>query len=307
VHPARGVELFHFKTDGNPSAATLLAAGVGKIASAIPHLLCGGWTKLRNREIHTAEHAAGIIILIADTFLLRNTIFYAVDEVLCRTLQTDNGEQTQRNQQLVPFIAIHQVRPDGAANMLRNFFHTAATAASAPGLHDLGIQHQRIHRFQNSDRQVGGSGAFSAAGHRAEGGAGSVALEHTDVPLTAKQHHFLFHRTNTAEFLDISGCYACLTADLAVDTDTDLIESPIERNCIDIHIRPQHVGAFDTDRAGVIDNLLTVLRQIHTDILVAIFVTTGIQNTVCIDTHHFFSVRRTHSVFSHETFTSVII
>ena len=213
-----------------------------------------------------------------------------------------------------PIATIQDVQPGtnlatfGMCSSLANPAVAAATAAAgSAGFHDLGIKNKRIHRFQNSNRQIGGSGAFSAAGHRAEAGAGAVALKHADVSFTAKQNHFLLYHAHAAELLNIPGRNACLAADLAVDADADLIESPIEGHCIDIHIRPQNVGALDADSAGVIDNLLTVFRQIHTDILVAIFVTTGIQNTVCIDTHHFFSVRRTHSVFSHETFTSVII
>jgi hypothetical protein len=289
------------------SAAAFLTASVGKVASATPNLRCGGRTKLRNRELHAAKNAAWIVILVADTFLFGNAVLHPIDQILCGAFQTDNGEQAEGNQQLISVIGIHQMGADGAAHLLGNLLYAATAAAGSAGFHDLGIKNKRIHCFQNGNRQIGGSGAFSAAGHRAEAGAGAVALKHADVSFTAKQNHFLLHHAHTAELLNISGRNACLATDLAVDADADLIESPIEGHCIDIHIRPQNVGALDADRAGVIDNLLTVFRQIHTDILVAIFVTTGIQNTVCIDTHHFFSVRRTHSVFSHETFTSVII
>jgi hypothetical protein len=64
------------------STASALAVFIVQIV-----IVCGGeigWTKFRYRKCHISEYGAGVIILRGDTYLVGNTVFGGMDQVLSR-------------------------------------------------------------------------------------------------------------------------------------------------------------------------------------------------------------------------------
>lgn len=284
-------------------AAASLARRIG---AGAPGKTAGGRrAELVYRESHTVEQTAGIVFMYFLADLFRNTVFYCIHQVLGRTLNADDREETQGNDQFVSFGVADVAAGYCAANSLRNFVTAAATAAAILfRFYNLAGKDNRIHCFYDSNGKVGGHGAAAAVLRWAEAGAVVVALEYTYIALAAKQNYLLFYNSDTFYFLYISRGNTRFAGYTNIDLDRQLVEPSVEGNTININVRPNDSGTFAANCNTSINKFLAIAGQKYTYILETVLVATGIKNPVCIDTYHFPGRGLALSVIRHIYYTS---
>ena len=112
--------------------------------------------KLSNRERHTAEEAAGIILLVDIAFLIGHTVIGSADEILCGALDANDRENTDGGKKAEPILIVVERAGDGRCDPIGNVVAAAAaTAAVTAGLSHADRKQDRIHDLYNANREIG--------------------------------------------------------------------------------------------------------------------------------------------------------
>ena len=124
---------------------TALSTAAVLLAGSLP----SGRAKFGTGKRHGTEERTGIILLAADTFLIRHTVFGGLYQILSRSYDTNHRENTERNGQITP-IGIVKRSVDLMNHTPGNIITaTATTAARILVLVYLAVQNNGIHHLYN--------------------------------------------------------------------------------------------------------------------------------------------------------------
>lgn len=238
----------------------------------------GGRIEFRGRECHVTEEMAGTAFLCRNTFLVGNGVLGRTDQILTGTNDANDGEDADGYGEIASAIGrIAQRAIHASANMRRNVTATAATAALGGRFQDLGTKYDGIHDLNDGNGGVGGAAAELR--DTAEIVVGR-AFEDADVAFAAEENDFFLQHRDALEFLNATGADTSLKAKLDVELDVDGIEAAIEGDRRDVDLGPGNAGALDANVGCVCNDVVSKIGQKDTNVLKAIPITTGIENTV---------------------------
>lgn len=266
-------------------------------------LRCRLRAKLVYGERHGAEYAAGIVLLYSLTFLFGNAIFSRLNQILRGTYDAYDGKDTDRNGEEASATLVIKMkrRIEGRYNRLRQVVFAAASAATVAlrrSFHDLRSKQYGVYDLD--DRGGGVLFATGGLGTIAEMTAG-IALIDVDVAFTAIEDYALFEDCDSIQLLRSAATDASLDANLDIKANGNRIKATVELNGLNVDIRRNDLGTFCTDRARMLQNLVSKIRQVYANVLVAITVPTRIQDSVRVDADGISTTRRTarESIFCH--------
>ena len=244
-----------------------------------------GRAELVDREGHSAEETAGIVLLVGTALLIRHAVFGRRNEILGGALNTDDRENAESDEKLVAVVTVIKRTVHAGGDPGRNIVAAAtAAAASGAGLHNAGGEQNGVHDLHHSDGQVVRIVVAIAEVTRTDAG---ITTVNTDVPYATVKNDLLLHHGNTGELLVATKPHAGLQVHLNIKADGNLVEALVEADGIYADVSPENPGAFRTHIGAVLDNLLPEIGKKDAGILVAIAVTAGIQYAKGIDTDGF--------------------
>ena len=233
------------------------------------------------------EHLAGIVCGGRDTFLFRDGVFRAVNEILRGALDAHNGEETERNgEDLIAGIA-GKSSVQAVADRFGKIIDvdTAGMAMAFAGISDLRIQNDGVNDFKNGSRQIG-SGIFRMAAS-AEILRADLTAEDIDVALTAVKDDLLFDDGNAVDLLRSAETDADLCRDLDIHGDADLIESAVKGYAVHVDIGAKNLCAFRAHVACTFDHFARTVGKIDADVLKAVLVTAAVKDAVGVYIYRF--------------------
>lgn len=262
--------------------------------------------EFRNGEFHGAEEIAGIVGAAGYALLVGNDEISGGNEILGGTNKTDKGENTQRDHQdatlvvlasvtalattVVPVVMPAERAGETARNGVRHVAGAAAAANRlvAERLQHPHTQHDGLHHLDHG----GGDTPLLVAGLRlgAEGGAVRTGTEHTHRGIAAEEHDLLFQNSDPVEFgglgaAAVTAADASLENELDVEADVNGVEATIELDGIQTDIGPGDAGILDPNLGGAVNDLPTQIGEKNADVLKAIAIAAGIQDTVGFHAH----------------------
>lgn len=226
------------------------------------------------------EHLARIVRRRRYAFLFRNRIFRTVDKILRRTLDSHDREEAERYGEHLSGRLAADSAVDAAANgfgKLRGREAGMAAAAFA-GLHDLGVEDDRIHDLKDSDRQI--RSRLFRTGAAAEILCAGLALENVDIALAAVKNDFFLYDRDSFDLLRSADAGAYFTYDFDIHGDADLIKTAVKRHGIDLYVRADDLSALGPNASASLDKIASDVRKINDDILIAVLITAAIKNSI---------------------------
>lgn len=242
-----------------------------------------------HRECHVFKETAGIVVLADDAFLVGDTIFGNIDQILRRTLNAHDREKAECYIQMT-LVTVTQTTADACANIIGNVLactYAARRKVAARRLNDLCSQHNRLGNLNGSDRHVCGKrcGVVLVTAKITR----NAAAINADAPLTAVKNDFLFDNSDAIKFLSAAHMYTPLKGKFYIKADRHLIKATIELNRIYSYAGPKYVRTLGSDVIRAIDDLLTKLGKIYSNIFKAIFIAARVKDSVSIYTDGFFT------------------
>ena len=194
------------------------------------------------------EHFAGIVGGGGNAFLFGNGIFRAVNEVLCGALNTNDGEEAERDGEDLAVIFVGNSAVHAVADGFGEILHVEMTARALAYVENAGIQHERINDLENGGGKIvsGGFRMVTAAEVRLAG----VALEDIDVAFATIEDHLFLNDGDTVGLLRSAETSTDLNGDLDIHGDADLIKAPIEGHVVDVNVCAEDLRAFGADRGS---------------------------------------------------------
>ena len=120
----------------------------------------GRGIKFVDGECHMFEHFTGIVGGRRNAFFFGNGVFRAVNEVLCGTLNANDGEEAERDGEDLAVIFVGDPAVHAIANGLGEILHAdVAVGAKLAYVENARIEYEGIHNLKNSGRQIG-TGTF---------------------------------------------------------------------------------------------------------------------------------------------------
>ena len=113
------------------------------------------------------------------------------------------------------------------------------------------------------------------------------ALKDADITLAAVHDHLFLLDRNALKFLASTAAQAGLEGDLDIKLNGHGIKAAVKANRIDADIRPGNARVFRAYVGGVLQNIVSEIGQKHLDILKAVTIPTGIQDSIGLDANHF--------------------
>ena len=108
--------------------------------------------KFGGGETHGTENAARILGFVAGALLIRNAVFRGADKILSRALDSDNGEEAERNEELCAVLRVAKSALKIVGNSVGKIIDAGTAVALAYRLDDLGGKNYRIDRFKDRNR-----------------------------------------------------------------------------------------------------------------------------------------------------------
>lgn len=244
-----------------------------------------GRSKLADGECHGTEKFAWVGRVIFDTFFVGDDKFGGLDEILSRTNEAYQRENTQGyNKDTLPISIAVANRGGEASGYTCGDVSCTATTANRFGdvrFKHFDPQHDRLYDFYHGC----GNDVFFVARLRlgTKSRAVAAAAENADIALTAPKHDLLFKHSDAVKFLALAGANATLEDDFDVKTDGDGVKTTVELDGVDADIRPSDRGIFGSDLGGMVDDILTYVGEEYFDIFKAISVTARVEHTMCFD------------------------
>ena len=119
----------------------------------------------------------------------------------------------------------------------------------------------------------------------AEVASAGTALKDHRIALATVKDHALFQHGNALKLLRASAANASLKDHLHVKANGNRIKALIDLDGIDPDLRPYDFCAFCANGSTMLQNLVSVAREIDAYVLEAITVTAGVQHPLGVDTH----------------------
>ncbi len=183
--------------------------------------------KFGGGETHGTENAARILGFVAGAFLIRNAVFRGADKILSRALDSDHGEEAERNEEFCAVLRVAKSALKIIGNSVGKIIHTGAAVALAYRLYDLGGKNYRIDRFKDCDRKICRSGAAASLGSRAKSRASFFTSVNIHIPFASEEDKSLFHYSEAVKCLNVAGTDASLTCYFDVYLYRKLIKSAV--------------------------------------------------------------------------------
>ena len=251
-------------------------------------------------ECHCIEKTAGIVLAGSYAFLIGNAIFGSTYKILSGADYPYHREDSEayKQESLAIFIAKASVK--SRSNELGNVSATTARAAGRTAyllIHSCG-KHNGVNNLHNCLGHV--LCATRGLGKATEVICAGRASEYADIAFAAVKDDLLFNNRNTLKFLRSSGAHTSLKDKLDVESDVHSIKSAIETHGIDIDMCQRYSRFFCANVARSVDDIVSHIGKINTNILKAIPVAAGIENSVCLYANGVLAVRSAakKSVFS---------
>ena len=200
-------------------------------------------------ERHMFEHFAGIVGGGRNAFLFGDGIFRAVNEILCGTLNANNGEEAERDGKCLAVVLVRDPAVQTIADDLGEILRAeVAVVMDLAYVKNAGIEDERIHDLKNSGGKIV-SGAFRMV-TAAEIRMGGIALEDIDVAFSAVENDLFLYYGNAVGFLGSAETSADLYGDLDIQRNADLIKASVERHVINVDVGAEDLCAFGADRGS---------------------------------------------------------
>ena len=194
----------------------------------------GRGIKFVDGERHMFEHFAGIVGGRRNAFLFGNGVFRAVNEVLCGTLNANDGEEAERDGEDLAVIFVGDSAVHAVADGLGEILHVEMTTRALAYVENTGVQHERIHNLENGGGEIV-TGCFRMV-TAAEVRVAAVALEDVDVAFATVEDHFFLDDGDTVGLLRSAETSADLNGNLDIHSNADLIKAPIEGHVVDVNV-----------------------------------------------------------------------
>ena len=236
--------------------------------------------KFSRRERHGLENTARIVVLARDAFLIGNRIFGCTDQILTGAYDAYHREKTDRNGKIFSTaITVVQNPIDTRCHVIRNIARSATAAtAITTRFQNANTENNGLDYVDNSCRGIFGTEARTRLGAIIARRV-IVASKGLDLVVTAKQNHTLFQHRNAVKLLRMTAD-AGLKGQLDKEFNVNGIKTAVKSDGIDTDIGRQKLGMTDTNRRGVVDDLITEIGQKDSDVLKAITIAAGIQDSV---------------------------
>ena len=121
---------------------------------------------------------------------------------------------------------------------------------------------------------------------------GIIKLKNAHVAFPTIKYHAFFKHCNALKFLR-PAVNAGLQEQFDIKAHGDRVEPAIELHGIKRDIGPTDLSALHTYRNGMLNNLLTVIGEIHANVFKAITISAGIQDSVGFNAHSFLGMTGT--------------
>lgn len=203
------------------------------------------------RKRHIVEYRTRILLTRSYALLIRNTILSCVYKKLCRSYESDNRKDTERNREepiaVVTGIAYGHFKLTGYV-----FGDLAAATTTICGkrvfIIDLYVKYDRISCFYYGARCT--MTAILDLGLRAKTIITGFRLKDVNVLFSAEKNYLFIDSCNSFEFLRLIVANASLERDLNIISDVDGIESAVEPYPVNADICPGDICVLCSDIAG---------------------------------------------------------
>lgn len=252
--------------------------------------LCRSCTrKLGNRERHSAENAAGIIVGGRNALLIGNNVLGSRDYKLTCANNSHDGENTDGYCQkssvvivVVTEIAVHSV-DDYFGNVVSTA--TAAVAAIVDALKHVYAENYGLCYLDNGCGQV----VFLAARLNAcaEIRDVSTAAEGAYIAIAAVKNDLLIKHGDALELLSATVSDASLKDELDVETNIDGVKASVKLNGIEADVSFCNAGAFNSDCGSMLDYFFSEICEKYSCVFKAITVSARVKYSVSLYTNSF--------------------
>ncbi len=103
------------------------------------------------------------------------------------------------------------------------------------------------------------------------------------VAFTAEQNNTFIYNYDSVKFTAVSSANATLEHKLDVISYGNAVKSAGKINRINRNVSSDYLGTANSDYRGMIYNVLTILGEPYSLILITVLISAGIENTLCID------------------------
>ena len=231
-----------------------------------------------------AEECTGVILFSRHTLLVGNTVFGSIYNILGASDYSYDRENAQGDSK-ISSVAVRKRSIDRRTNMFGNIVAATTTATMLPRLFDLYSEYYRVYYLYNSGRKI--PYRTTGFGDRAEVRGICAAFEYAYVTFTTEKYNLLFKNCNTVKFLTASAAQTSLKGYFNVKSDSNSIKSPVESYGINTNICPGYTCAFCANVCCVLKYFVSKIGKQNFYIFKAVFISTGIKNSVSFDAYHF--------------------
>ena len=142
---------------------------------------------------------------MSKAFLIGHSVFSTLNNILCRSYESDNREYTNRHRK-IPFTVIAKITVDVPCYRFRNV--SAAAAANEMAMMSLFkypyTKNDRIDSLNYGSWEIS-LRAANLSRHLAKATCG-IALKYIEITLTAEKYNVLVDYSYSIKFLNSSGC-----------------------------------------------------------------------------------------------------
>lgn len=243
-------------------------------------ILCIG-IKFIYREIHFSEDRAGVIVFAGLAVLFGQTEVAGGKHELYLALHSDNREHADGYINVVNAYAVNKgavkTRTDGFGNSVNA--HAAVAELSAT-LNKLAVETDRRGNLNDNGRKSGFAVAAKIMLIEAEAVLFGVGSEHRNILFAAVKNDLFIESAKTFNLLNSSAANAGFESYAEIIADRNLIKTLVKGNRLDVDVGVNNLNAFTSYRTCFVDNLLSHIAEMNSDIFKTVLISRGIKNFI---------------------------
>lgn len=242
--------------------------------------------ELIRREVHLAEHAARIRGAAGGAVALGKNELSSGKHKLYLSFHSYHREQPDGDIDIVCAYAVDKVAVEPFAETVGYAVCShAAVSERTAALDQLGIETDRFCNLDNDERKLGSRVAFKTFGFRAEFVVHGIGFKYGYILLAAEEYYPLVAGGKSFDLHATAAGYAYLKLHAEEVADGYLEKSAVKRDLLEGYAGAYNVYAAAAYRCRVVNNLLGAVAEVHTKILKAVFISSGIEYSVYTDTN----------------------
>jgi len=246
-------------------------------------LVCIG-VKFIYGELHFAENRAGIVIAARFAVLFRQTEVGCRKHKLYTSFHTDNREYADGNVYVVGTHIVHKGTVEARTNGFGDCIdaHAAVTEFTAT-LYYLAVEADRACNLNHNGGKSGFAVAAKVSFIEAEAVIFGIGSKYRYILFTAIEYNFLIKRRKAFYFLNSAAADTGFERYTEVVTNCNLIKAFVEGNRFDIDVCIYNLYAFASYGTCLVDDLLSHIAKMNTNIFETIFITGRIEYFIYAD------------------------